>query len=61
MQLKPRIIRSSAVCHYVGLSRSSIYRLISLGKFPAPLKLGVQAVGWEQSALDKWVDNLSSN
>ncbi len=38
-----------------GLPRSSMYLLISKGTFPKPVKLGVRAVGWPESAIEKWI------
>jgi prophage regulatory protein len=37
------------------LSRSSIYLKISEGKFPRPLKLGVRAVAWRSSDIQRWI------
>ncbi len=58
--IRPRIIRIKETCNYVGMSRATIYRLIAQEKFPAPVKIGAQAVGWELSELDKWADSLSA-
>ena len=37
-----------------GLSRTTIFRLIKAGDFPAPKSLGVRAVGWKVSAVRDW-------
>jgi prophage regulatory protein len=37
-----------------GLGRSTIYRLMADGAFPAPVHLGPRAVGWRWSDLDQW-------
>jgi len=42
-----------------GLSRSSIYRLMHLRKFPAPLKVSYSAVRWKQSDITDWQSNLA--
>ena len=44
--MTPQILRRKDVEATVGLSRSTIYHLISQGLFPAPIKLGKRAVGW---------------
>ena len=36
-------------------SRPSIYRLLSQGKFPAPLKLGRNRIGFVASEVDEWI------
>ncbi len=55
MQTIPRrIYRIAHVCTMYGLSRSSIYRLISRGLFPKPVKIGLAAVGWDSDDLAVW-------
>lgn len=39
----------------VGLSRSSIYRLIAIGKFPRPAKLSERAIAWDSREIDAWI------
>ncbi len=39
----------------VGLSRSEIYRLIALGRFPKPVPLGARAVAWDMDEVQVWV------
>lgn len=43
------------VCRRVGLSRPSIYRLMSAGTFPRPLKVGFRGVRWPRSEIERWV------
>lgn len=49
------ILRLPAVMARTGLSRSTIYLRIKEGKFPAPISLGIRAVGWVESAVDNWL------
>lgn len=51
-----QLLRLRDVSRMVGLGRSSIYRLVSLGAFPAPKKLGVRSVAWLQSDVESWID-----
>lgn len=39
----------------VGFSRSEIYRLISLGRFPRPIPLGERAVAWDMEEVEAWM------
>lgn len=39
-----------------GLSRSTIYLYIKLGKFPAPLKIGERAVAWINVEIEDWLN-----
>lgn len=50
-----KIIRLPAVKATVGLSRATIYRLIRLGDFPKPVKLGLHASGWLESSIQSWI------
>jgi prophage regulatory protein len=50
-----RMIRLPEVRQTVALSRSEIYRLISLRRFPAPIRLGERAVGWDFDAVQEWL------
>lgn len=51
----PVIIRLPEVCGMIGLSRASIYRMVSAGTFPASVPLGIKAVGWLRSEVDGWI------
>ena len=46
--------RLPTVMQATGLGRSTIYRLMADGAFPAPVHLGPRAVGWRWSDLDQW-------
>ena len=50
-----RILRRPQVEAFVGLSRSTLYRLITAGDFPRPVRLGPQSVGWLKSEIDDWI------
>jgi len=50
-----RLMRLPEVCRVSGLSRSEIYRLISLGKFPRSVPLGERAVAWPSTSVQAWI------
>jgi prophage regulatory protein len=50
-----RLLRLPEVQSIIGLRRSEIYRRIRTGTFPAPIRLGTNAVAWLQSDLDAWI------
>ena len=52
-----RIIRMRDLPSKVGFQPSTIYELISKGKFPTPHKLvpGGRAVGWFETTIDDWM------
>lgn len=41
-----------------GLSRSEIYRRITCGEFPRPVKLGKHIRAWDSSEIDRWIENV---
>lgn len=55
MRQPDRIIRFDTVRDRTGLSRSTIYRKIAEGTFPAQLKISVHGAGWRESDIDRWV------
>lgn len=52
-------LRRKEVEKLSGLSRSSIYRLIKINKFPRPVSLGTGGVRWKESAIVAWQASLS--
>lgn len=52
-----RIIRLKTVLSRTGMSRSTIYRKIAEGTFPAQLKISVNGAGWKESDINRWVAN----
>jgi prophage regulatory protein len=54
----PRVLaRLPTVLKITGLGRSTIYRWIAEGSFPAPVRLGRRAVAWRWSDLDRWTQS----
>lgn len=47
--------RRRAVQEITGLSRSTIYDLMSRDLFPRPVKLTGKAVAWPESAIADWL------
>ncbi|HEX7371121.1 MAG TPA: AlpA family transcriptional regulator [Rhodanobacteraceae bacterium] len=52
---RDRVLRRRSVQAMTGLSRSAIYRLISAGAFPQPVRLSANSVGWLASEVGDWV------
>ena len=55
MLVADRIVRMKTVLARTGLSRSTIYRKIAEGTFPAQLKISVNGAGWQESDIDRWI------
>jgi prophage regulatory protein len=55
-----RLLRRAAVERKTGLSRSSIYRLMSGGDFPTPVQLSTHVVAWIEAEIDQWISRRVS-
>lgn len=49
-------LRLATVKARTGLSRTTLYRRIDQGRFPAPVALGGRSVGWVDSEVDAWIE-----
>ena len=55
------ILRTPAVLALIGLSRTSLWRRVQAGDFPAPFRLGGEgsrAVGWRREDVERWLEAL---
>jgi prophage regulatory protein len=50
------IIRARDIRAATGLHPATVWRLRARGLFPAPIRLGVQAIGWRRQDIDAWLD-----
>jgi prophage regulatory protein len=55
------VVRMRQLVTLVGLSRSTIYVLVSKGRFPVPIRLGEKAVGWRIDEIEAWVNARPSS
>lgn len=55
MLVADRIVRMKTVLARAGLSRSTIYRKIAEGTFPAQVRISVNGAGWRESDIDRWI------
>ena len=53
-----KILRRRDVEEQIGLGCSTIYAYMAAGKFPKPIKIGRRAVGWLESDIIDWIENL---
>lgn len=55
MRQPERIIRMDTVRARTGLSRSTIYRKMAEGTFPAQLQISANGTGWHESEINRWI------
>ena len=51
------ILRIQTVLKLTGLSRSTMYRKMENGTFPANMRISSRCVGWRESAVNAWLRN----
>ena len=49
------LLTRTEVENRVRLRRSSIYRLMRLGKFPEPVRVGERCVRWKLDEIEQWL------
>lgn len=62
MERSDRFLKMAQVMEMVGLSRSGVYKAISMGVFPKQIKLGTGevkvAARWSEIEVQDWMDAL---
>jgi prophage regulatory protein len=53
--IQQRILRGDEVYRLVGLHAVTVWRLRKAGKFPRPVKLGGNSIGWIESDIIDWI------
>ena len=51
------MLRPSEVMELTGLSRTTLWRRVRAGTFPAPCELGKNSIGWPASSITAWLAN----
>ena len=52
------LMRIGEVCELVGVCRSTVYRWVSEGSFPEPLRISERAVRWNIDDIEVWRNGL---
>lgn len=58
--MQEHFLRRQQVEQMTGLARSTIYKKMSEGTFPAPYKLHGRAVAWSSIEIDDWIQQVKS-
>ncbi len=52
-----RILRLAQVLERVGISKSTLYKMIAHGEFPRAIQLGQRSTGWLHEEVDVWLES----
>ena len=55
--MNEKLLRRREVEELTGLSRASVYRLISEGEFPRPVRVSATGVRWKASDIAAWIES----
>ena len=50
----PRLVKAREVCEMLGISKSTLHRLIRQGKFPRQVKLGAGTSRWPSQEVENY-------
>ena len=53
----PKVLKVKQVATEINVSVPQVYKLVSLGRFPKPIKLGERGSGWLTSEIDAWLQS----
>ena len=52
-----KVLKIKQVAAEINVSVPQVYRLVSLGRFPKPIKLGERGSGWIITEIDAWLQS----
>ncbi|MEV9633324.1 AlpA family phage regulatory protein [Burkholderia pseudomallei] len=55
-----KLLRLIGVLDTVGVKKTTLYRWIREGTFPAPVRLGTRSVGWHAADVQPWIESRQS-
>ena len=53
------LLTINQVCSKINRSRVTLWKWVSIGTFPKPLKIGNRTLGWKEEVLNEWLDTLA--
>lgn len=59
--IQKQVMNLNDVLAILGISKSTLYRLIDAGSFPKPFKLGVRLNAWRVETIETWLMNKGGN
>lgn len=50
-----RVLNQKDVLSLIGISKTTLWRMIASGKFPPPIKIGERLNGWRVEVFEQWL------
>ena len=54
---KSKVLKAKQVAEEINVSVPQVYKLVNLGRFPKPIKLGERGSGWLRTEVDAWLQS----
>jgi prophage regulatory protein len=55
-----KVLRKQSVLDTIGVSSATLWRMCKGGRFPKPIELGSNSVGWVESEIQDWLADRMS-
>ena len=52
-----KVLKVKEVASEISVSVPQVYKLVKLGRFPGPIKLGERGSGWLRTEIDAWLQS----
>ena len=52
-----KVLKAKQVAKEINVSVPQVYKLVSIGRFPKPIKLGERGSGWLTTEIDAWLQS----
>ena len=52
-----KVLKVKEVASEINVSVPQVYKLVSIGRFPKPIKLGERGSGWLTTEIDTWLQS----
>ena len=52
-----RLLNVREVTELIGVSKSTLHRMVSANRFPRPIRVGLRAVRWRLSEVLAWMES----
>lgn len=52
-----RLLNAREVTELIGVSRSTLHRMVAANRFPRPIRVGLRALRWRLSEVLAWMES----